>query len=160
MGQKGCGLCCVCSLYAFQHNSFYYYILVSQTTCLISFNSVLARHLHSSIWKNLLLIKNPRTVFASRAFCNVAPVIWNSLPHQVIYDLSCSASFHRNLKHTFIINLSVTDCCGQSTNAFIILIWLTYVMSSTAHYIIYFYVFPPNVSFQVYTPLLLCPNIT
>jgi len=41
------------------------------------------------------------TAFANRASCNVAPVIWNSLPHHLTDDLSYPASFRRNLKTHF-----------------------------------------------------------
>jgi len=41
-------------------------------------------------------------VYASRAFRNAAPVVWNNLPHHLTDDLSCPASFRRNLKtHLF-----------------------------------------------------------
>ena len=59
------------------------------------------RQLRSSDRKNRLLLKNPRRAFASRAFCNAALVIWNSLQHQLTDDFSSPASFRRNLKTLF-----------------------------------------------------------
>jgi len=60
------------------------------------------RQLRSSDRKNRLYLNSHRTTFASRAFRNAAPVVWNNLPHHLTDDLSCPASFRRNLKtHLF-----------------------------------------------------------
>jgi len=56
------------------------------------------RQLRSSATKNRLYLNSHRTTFASRAFRNVAPVVWNNLPHHLTNELSCPASFRRNLK--------------------------------------------------------------
>jgi len=67
-------------------------------TCLISFNSTLQTDSYVQVIERIkLLLKNPKTAFASRAFCNAAPVIWNSLPHLLNDYSSSPATFHRNL---------------------------------------------------------------
>ena len=92
------------------------------------------RQLRSGDRKNRLYLNSHRTTFASRAFWNGAPVVWNSLPHQLTDDLSSAVSFRRNLKtHLFSKSLRhwlswpVRDCDSS------IYFWLTYVASSTAN---------------------------
>jgi len=77
------------------------------------------RQLCSSDRKNRLNLNSHRTTFASWAFRNAAPVVWNSLPHQLTDDLSYPASFRHNLKHISLANLSVTDCRGNCIRQFI-----------------------------------------
>ena len=97
----------------------------SQTTCLTRFSS--------SDRKNRLNLKSHRTTFASQAFRNAAPVVWNSLPHRLTDDLSCLDAFRHNLKtHLFSKSFRhwlpwpVRNCDSS------IYFWLTYVASSTA----------------------------
>jgi len=60
------------------------------------------RQLRSSDRKNRLYLNSHRTTFASRAFRNAAPVVWNNLPHHLTDDLSSPASVRCNLKtHIF-----------------------------------------------------------
>jgi len=47
-------------------------------------------------------LNSHQTTFASWAFRNAAPVVWNSLPHQLTDDQAYPASFRHNLKtHLF-----------------------------------------------------------
>ena len=57
------------------------------------------RQLRSTVNTNRLQLNRSRTVFADRAFRNAAPLVWNSLPHQLTDDLS--SPFRRNLKTPF-----------------------------------------------------------
>jgi len=89
--------------------------------------------LRSSDRKNRLYLNSHRTTFASRAFHNAAPVVWNSLPHHLTDDLPCPASFRHNLKtHLFTKSFRhwlpwpVCNCDSS------IYFWLTYVASPTA----------------------------
>ena len=59
------------------------------------------RQLRSTVRTNRLQLNRSRTVFTDRAFRNAAPLVWNSLPHQLTNDLSSPASFRRNLKTHF-----------------------------------------------------------
>jgi len=63
------------------------------------------RQLRSSNRKNRHYLNSHRTTFASRAFPNAAPVVWNNLPHHLTDDLSCPASFRCNLK-TYLFSKS------------------------------------------------------
>ena len=74
------------------------------------------RQLRSTVRTNRLQLNRSRTVFADRAFRNAAPLVWNSLPHQLTDHLASPASFCRNLL-IFSLNPSVTDCRGQSATA-------------------------------------------
>jgi len=91
------------------------------------------RQLRSSDGKNRLYLNTHWTTFASRAFCNAAPVVWNNLPHHLTDDLSCPASFRHNLKtHLFSKSFHhwlpwpVRNCYSS------IYFWLKYVASPTA----------------------------
>jgi len=95
------------------------------------------RQLRSSDRKNRLYLNSHWTTFASWAFCNAAPVIWNSLPHHLTDDLSCPASFRLNLKTHLqqifpsltavaspqlrFVNLFLTDICCVTSCLIIII---------------------------------------
>jgi len=94
------------------------------------------RQLRSSDRKNRLYPNSHRTTFTSCAFRNAAPVVWNSLPHHLTVDLSCPASFHRNLK-THLISKSFRHwqpwLCFHPCNCdSSIYFWLKYIVSPTA----------------------------
>ena len=61
-----------------------------------------ARQLRSGDKVNQLHVCSVKTAFAGRAFSNVAPTVWNSLPCDVTEDLSLLTRFKRKLKtHLF-----------------------------------------------------------
>jgi len=89
--------------------------------------------LRSSDRNNRLYLNSHRTTFASRAFRNAAPIIWNSMSHQLTDDLSCPASFHHNLKtHLFSKSFRHWLLWPVRNYDSSIYFWLTYVASPTA----------------------------
>jgi len=90
------------------------------------------RQLRLSDRKNRLYLNSHQTTFASCAVRNAAPVVWNNLPHQLTDDLSCPASFRRNLKTRLFsksfrhwLQRPVRNCDSS------IYFWLTYICCIT-----------------------------
>jgi len=91
------------------------------------------RQVRSSDRLNHLYLNNYWTTFASLAFHNAVPVVWNNLPHHLTDDRSCPASFRRNLK-THLFSKSFRHWLLWPIRHFdsSIYFWLTYVASPTA----------------------------
>ena len=51
-----------------------------------------------SCGRNLLHDDRTNLAFANRAFLHAAPAVWNSLPPDIVSDLSCFATFKRLVK--------------------------------------------------------------
>ena len=51
-----------------------------------------------SCGRNLLHDDRTNLAFADRAFSHAAPAVWNSLPPDIVSDLSCLATFKRLVK--------------------------------------------------------------
>ena len=49
-------------------------------------------------YRNLLHDDRTNLAFADRAFSHAAPAVWNSLPPDIVSDLSCLATFKRLVK--------------------------------------------------------------